>query len=288
MKYIFTYIVILFIIQSSSFAQIGNLIPNASFELGPDSTSIDWVMDLDTIDGGCGSSIPVNGPDSWVRDTIYSGPDRILQVDNICNFDVDTAQSGRAWVEFGYIDAGKATLISPMQQDSIYHLSCYLSLEKFRGLATGSSQHIQIIFNGGDTITFYCTVPHQWIYFDTVFTASQNATVIEIIGGGTQFTDTEVKIDNMSLTKVDVLTAMDIKDKKNIKIYPNPSDGILRVDGINDAVINIYNSLGQQMNYTFLNEEHNILDLSNLPKGFYIIQIKTKQTIITQKILLTN
>jgi len=63
----------------------------------------------------------------------------------------------------------------------------------------------------------------------------------------------------------------------------------LLIDGANNAGIKIYNSIGQQINY-ISNKEKNSLqfDLTHLSKGLYFIQIKTKQEIIIEKILLIN
>jgi len=197
-------------------------------------------------------------------------------------------QSGKAYIVMIIAESGKANLLSPLEKDSTYQLSCSLSLETFRGMGTQPAR-IAFKFNNGDNpwTSPYITTT-QWQHFDTVFKASDNATEIEISGIDTVLSGT--KIDNVSLVK---LTGTSIGDyfltKKKIKIYPNPTTGILLIDGANNAGIKIYNSIGQQINY-ISNKEKNSLqfDLTHLSKGLYFIQIKTKQEIIIEKILLIN
>ncbi len=61
-----------------------------------------------------------------------------------------------------------------------------------------------------------------------------------------------------------------------IRIYPNPSNGIFNVSGVNsnEIIFSVFNILGQQVPFT-INEDQGIqLDLSNEPAGVYIIKVK--------------
>ncbi|MEQ8878378.1 MAG: T9SS type A sorting domain-containing protein, partial [Cyclobacteriaceae bacterium] len=61
-----------------------------------------------------------------------------------------------------------------------------------------------------------------------------------------------------------------------IKIYPNPSNGIFNVSGVDsdEIIFSVYNILGQQVPFS-INEDQGIqLDVSNEPAGVYIIKVK--------------
>lgn len=97
-----------------------NLVPNGDFELGGDSTSIGWLFKLQP---NCQGGGPMAGPDFW---TVTSpSPDRIIEGQIYCNWDNDTAQSGIAFIVVGGNEAGKTTLLSPLETDSFYRLTCY-------------------------------------------------------------------------------------------------------------------------------------------------------------------
>ena len=75
-----------------------------------------------------------------------------------------------------------------------------------------------------------------------------------------------------------------------IKIYPNPSYDkiyIERKDNANDMVqLTIYNIFNSPLLESELKTKNQIvLDISNLPKGVYILQLKTNDDILTKKII---
>ncbi|MDX2360185.1 MAG: hypothetical protein QNK23_05235 [Crocinitomicaceae bacterium] len=199
-------ILLLFVLFQSS-AQ--NLVPNGDFELGPDSSSTGWGYFVDTL---CSNTVPVNGPDSWF--STVGSPDRMVEGTVFtCNWDLDTAQSGNAWIDFGYNEAGKTTLTSSVLQDSTYHLSAYLKHESFQGFAT-DTHRIAFVFNGGDSISSFLVVQSQnWQLFDTIFTATSNSTELTIKGVVLGFSGT--KIDNLLLERINIASLPE--DKLEVK-----------------------------------------------------------------------
>jgi hypothetical protein len=260
-----------------------NLIPNGDFELGPDSSSNGWTDGFDSV---CNLVGVVLGPDFWVIDE--NTPDRLIEGDIPCNWDNDTAQSGKAYVIFGYAEAGKANLISHLQKDSLYRLKYCISLETFRGFFI-QPFHIEFIFNnGGDTIpSVYANYPSQWLCYDTLFIASANSTEIKI--RGIDFVNSGVKIDNISLTKE---SSTGINAVKNIKeeliVFPNPASKKFIIKTTSRKFnLEIYNSLGiivKQLNNTSLNE----IDVSDFTAGIYFIKASFSNQIIIQKLIINN
>ncbi|MCP4520767.1 MAG: T9SS type A sorting domain-containing protein [Cytophagales bacterium] len=86
--------------------------------------------------------------------------------------------------------------------------------------------------------------------------------------------------DKVITTQQDVITT-------DIKIFPNPTNGILNITGnINNVVI--YNYSGQiQFNESF-NQENVQLDLSDLKAGIYFIEVSYNGQIIREKLIIID
>ncbi len=81
------------------------------------------------------------------------------------------------------------------------------------------------------------------------------------------------------------------KAKPSIKVYPNPSNGIINIDFENtDGIkrISIYNTLGQMIESTSVNTnlKHYRVNLNGKPKGLYFIVVETNNGNVYKKILL--
>jgi hypothetical protein len=283
-------LIILLIIVQSTNIRAQNLIPNGDFEEGPDSTSGEWLYGVDST---CNYVGTVLGPNFWT--VVHPSPDRMIVGDIGTKpgcWDNDTAQSGKAYLVLGFNEACKAILLFPIQKDSLYQLSYYLSLESFSGTHFQPNRITFIFNNGCNNITSPYIITAKWQYFDTIFKATANATEIEIIGGILPDSSfyTGAKIDYVSLIKLSYVSIMDYSSmKKNINIYPNPTTGILHIDGDYGFEITIYNTLGQEVFHTSnINNNLTQLDLSDLLKGIYFIIIKTNKELIAEKFLLTN
>lgn len=65
----------------------------------------------------------------------------------------------------------------------------------------------------------------------------------------------------------------------DIKIFPNPSNGIFNISGVEsaDVVFSVFNILGQQVPFS-LDEENGIqIDLCDMPAGVYFVKVKDGQ-----------
>lgn len=76
------------------------------------------------------------------------------------------------------------------------------------------------------------------------------------------------------------------KRNKDVKLYPNPSDGHFRIAGntIPEA-IEVYNMMGEKV-YTLVNSGSAQIDLSHLAEGSYMIKIKTGEKVQNGKIVI--
>jgi len=77
----------------------------------------------------------------------------------------------------------------------------------------------------------------------------------------------------------------------NIKVYPNPTNGLLNVD-LNtlteDVNIDIYNIVGQQVQSIQNARNLATLDLSNVSNGVYFVRISNEATVISKKVIVSH
>ena len=80
----------------------------------------------------------------------------------------------------------------------------------------------------------------------------------------------------------------------NLNIYPNPTNGKFNISFVSEEEdkfeIIIIDTFGKIISSTekqnFIGEYTKIVDLSNFPKGVYIVQIKTQESFVTKRIVL--
>ncbi len=90
------------------------------------------------------------------------------------------------------------------------------------------------------------------------------------------------KVDNVKIQNLENLAVEDVS-KNNIKIYPNPVIGLLKISAKEKIEnITIFDSSGKQVLHA---ESTTILDLENLVSGIYFIKIKTNSSMITEKFI---
>ena len=89
-----------------------------------------------------------------------------------------------------------------------------------------------------------------------------------------------------------ILTVEDIKNKTDIKVYPNPSTDILNISmGIDNATNSKYiisTIYGSKVREDNLINGTNTIDVSMLSDGYYFLKIKTNDTEIVKKICIIN
>jgi len=73
---------------------------------------------------------------------------------------------------------------------------------------------------------------------------------------------------------------------ENIKIYPNPTNGIVNIQGKNIQEIELINSRGQIIKQMEFEEGRLIIDLSQQPKGIYFVKATVDNSIVIKKIVI--
>ncbi len=255
-----------------------NLVPNPSFEQGPSNSSAGWEV---RIDANCSFTSQENGPNDW--NVLDDSPDRLIEGNIFCDWDNSVAQSGLAFINLVYMEAAKATLLLPIEEDSIYEFSAYFKINTFSGLSNQPNRFYIKFSNTNDSIICPYTNQTNWLNFDTIFKANSNAYEIEIWVN--EFAQTGVYIDNLSLKKINASSILDY-ELNLVKVFPNPVNDILQIESEKPLEkVAVYNSFGQIIftKQNFPNDDYN-LNLEQIDAGIYFVKIRTQSSEVVQKI----
>ena len=90
------------------------------------------------------------------------------------------------------------------------------------------------------------------------------------------------------------ITEGEVSSSINLNIYPNPTRGVFNISFVSEEIdnfeINIIDAFGKLVSteekQDFVGEYTKAVDLSNWPRGIYMIQIKTKDSFVNKRIVL--
>ncbi len=79
-------------------------------------------------------------------------------------------------------------------------------------------------------------------------------------------------------------------NSNNLKVYPNPSNGILNIESADNAVVQLFDLSGKQvmMNVRVIANERHLINIQDLANGIYMMKISTDKTVATQKIVVNK
>ncbi len=84
---------------------------------------------------------------------------------------------------------------------------------------------------------------------------------------------------------VEICSSIDQSNVNNISIYPNPSNGIVNINGTNILIVELIDINGRTIIYKEPSSKINILDLGN-NKGVYILKITTPTEVIVKRLII--
>ena len=124
----------------------------------------------------------------------------------------------------------------------------------------------------------------MWIGED-VSTKSPNWATQWNFGDGYQGIGNYTKSPMMNfIMKPYIMDVNDVVATSAIKLFPNPSTGIINIANVENANVTVYNILGDAvMTFSNVSKSVNVSDLSN---GTYIVKVQSNNAITTQKISL--
>ena len=79
------------------------------------------------------------------------------------------------------------------------------------------------------------------------------------------------------------ITDIEENTDKNIDVYPNPTNGLLNIEGQGTMHITVSNLLGQKLQEVTA-ESSIVLDLSRFESGMYLVRIEMENGVMTQKV----
>ena len=86
-------------------------------------------------------------------------------------------------------------------------------------------------------------------------------------------------IDDISLEQVSLGVA---ETTQSVSVYPNPASDNVKIEGINPAMVQVYNTLGQMVKTV---EDTNEIIVASLPEGVYVLRITDeKGTAYTERV----
>lgn len=99
--------------------------------------------------------------------------------------------------------------------------------------------------------------------------------------------------NNFFIAQITVNTTSqnEINDENSVKMYPNPTNGVLKIDEkLNEKIsdILVYNVYGDNVTSNISYNQQSNIDLTKLRNGIYILIINTNDGIVTKKIIKQN
>lgn len=132
-----------------------------------------------------------------------------------------------------------------------------------------------VSYNVGNTYTFSGNIPadHDEIHTHYVAMIINNVTGVIV-----------------NACKVDFDFAIGLNDTKNanFKIYPNPSIGLFKIEGVEGAQVLVYNMIGELVYSNTSATAKTTVDISSLQAGNYLVKVINNNEVSTQKIVLTK
>jgi len=89
-------------------------------------------------------------------------------------------------------------------------------------------------------------------------------------------------LDDVSL---DIFNGVSAISKNNISVYPNPSNGLVTINGVEKASVNVYNTLGALVMSA---NNVNSIDMSALANGTYMVKVTTANESVVKQVVLTK
>ena len=92
-----------------------------------------------------------------------------------------------------------------------------------------------------------------------------------------------IKVPDIEMIRVETVTGIEEENSEPVKVYPNPCLDQLMVEASDAYFVTIYDIFGRNLLFQKGQESFHF-DTSQLTKGQYIVEIKTKNGVILKKI----
>jgi len=248
--------------------------------------------------------LTVNGNNIWTEDIHFIRIKQSISISNVYSLNANEVikKTATPWglKKYQYFEntTPLGTSLIPIIMlngtDSQFEDGQYISIREFNPLTWtyGNTLYAQWYSSTGE-ITFYH--PLNFPPFNAFFIPGQFYMITHAVGPQWDADNHLVKIGPWT-PKQDEETgdpserSVDSDDKEMFDIWPNPSQGLVNIAnrGNNEIFsIEVYDLTGKKVfQRKYIGDDQTIVDLSELPKGAYIISILTSETRQSQKLIL--
>lgn len=131
---------------------------------------------------------------------------------------------------------------------------------------------------------------YQWIKcspFETIPGANDKTYIAPAIGQYAVIVTEGTCSDTSSCVYVSLL-GTETNELGALQIYPNPSNGYLTLTNPYSDILTatLYNSIGNEIKTFYPNSQSYIIDIHNLPKGIYVLQLEANEHLRTFRLVL--
>ncbi len=95
-------------------------------------------------------------------------------------------------------------------------------------------------------------------------------------------------VSNPAVLTVNASTSIADNPNINIAIYPNPTNGKISIKTDEEIVVKIYSISGIKVYQQKINKDNNIINLSNLSNGIYLLNTNYKNLVINKQIVINH
>jgi hypothetical protein len=154
-----------------------------------------------------------------------------------------------------------------------------VSATKMYRIAIGANIHPT------DSVGVNVSSPGDYYSSDGLF--DKDALLTNSTNGPTWYTISDIPMLRMNFDPSTIVDVADIQETI-FSIFPNPTNGVFTIElDIKTAEydINVYNVLGQTVLSTVTSSMKTPIDLSSFDKGVYTVELKHRETIYTEKVI---
>ncbi len=146
--------------------------------------------------------------------------------------------------------------------------------------------------NGGMTFNTVVTLSTSsgWAYHHISLGTSTTPTAVVRFRAISDFGTTDIGLDSVQVLIDNSISIGVIENNSFVNVFPNPTNGLINIDikNIADSELSLYSLSGQQMFAKSISTANTVqqIDMSYLPKGTYILQIKNEKNNIIKKLVI--
>ena len=100
---------------------------------------------------------------------------------------------------------------------------------------------------------------------ETASDLSAGTYVVTIVDGCGEVTEEEVIIGGTNIHSI---------GKTEVQLFPNPTKGVIYLQGIETGAVTVFNTLGEEIFTLRISSANQVVDLSDLPQGSYYVKIE--------------